>query len=272
MKCFLSRATIFTAGACLLAGCAGGGPADAVPESASQVCLDGNWFAERQDGAGIVDTGERLIKESGTRFLVTYCDRRSELLTRSGSQLFDRDGKLHYLYIRDPATLASRPELAFNTIIRKRSTAGRFASGSVGLTLPSGEALSADTDVCAETSTGRYEDAIGNQLAPSIVTLSMPYRDSYIRVAVAFRQLSIGRYDVIGFEPFVQGGANVATISDFSSPSFVAQHGGESVSITSGTIQISNYTATSVSLSAELKTAAGVPLKFAANVKLQARS
>jgi hypothetical protein len=99
----------------------------------------------------------------------------------------------------------------------------------------------------------------------------MPYRDSYTRIVAAFRQISDGRYDVIAFEPFVQGGVNDITISDFASPSFAAQYGGEFLMITSGTLQVSNYTTSSITLSANLKTAAGVPVKFTANVKLQPR-
>jgi hypothetical protein len=153
----------------------------------------------------------------------------------------------------------------------KRSTVGRFASGSVGLTLPTGERFSADTDVCAETWTGRYEDSLGNRLSPSIITISMPYRDSYIRIEAAFRQISNGQYDVVAFEPFIQGRVNDITISGFISLSFAAQYGGDSLAIRFGTLQVSNYIGSSVTLSADLITAAGLPVKFTANAKLQPR-
>ena len=244
---------------------------DIARRSTGQLSLNGNWFAERQTAQGPVYNAETVISENGTSVLRTYCNRMTESLTREGSQLFDRNGRLHWLYVQDPSTLASRPELGFNTVIRKRSTAGRFDSGSVALMLPLGEAVTADTDVCAEASLGRYGDSHGNEIAPVLVTLSLPYRASFIRITVAFRQIGNGEYKVVGFEPFVQGGANEVTVSDFYSPDLMTPDEGDAVIISSGTLRVSNYTPSSITLSADLVTVTGMPVKLAANVRLQPR-
>ena len=265
----LKYAAACAATTCLLAGC---GASDPAPGNTGQATLSGNWFFERQDAQGSSVSGESLIRGEGRQVTITYCDRLSLSLTRVGDQLFDREGRLHYLYVKDAQTLASRPELNMNTVIRKRGSSGRFDYGSVALTLPSGEAVTAATDVCADTATGRFGDSSGKEIAPALVRISLPYRDSYIRMNVAFRRIANGQYRVVDFEPFVQGGADEVTIPDFDSPGFRSDYGVDSLRIVSGTLQVSDYTSSAIVLYADLVTATGLPVKFTARVRLQPRS
>lgn len=256
--------------AVLLAGC-GGGSASA-PPTATLASLNGNWFGQRQNPGGIAYYSETLIAESGTSVLLTHCDRTTEQLTRNGSQLFDREGQPYFMYVRDANTLASRPELGSSSVMRKRSSAGRFDSGRASVTLPSGETVASTADVCAEGTTGRFEDSLGNQVSPYVVTVSLPYRDSFIRIDIAFRQIGVGEYQVVGFEPFVSGGEHVVTVTDFTSPALPTPDGGFGFMIVSGTVRVSSYTASSITMSADLKAATGGPVKFTASVRLQPRT
>ena len=271
MNRFLQRSLICAFSATALAGCGGESANDIAQRSAAQLNLSGNWYSERQTAQGPVDGVEFLVSETGSKVVFTYCNRMTETLTRDGSQLFDREGKLYYIYVKDPATLASRPEFNFNTVSRKRSTVGRFDYGSVTLALPSGERFTASTDVCAETMTGRYGDSRGNEIAPTLVTLSLPYRASFIRITVAFRQLANGAYRVVDFAPFVQGGVNDVNVSDFYSPELMTPDDIDAVIIRSGTVRVSNYTSTGLTLSADLVTVDGLPVTLAANVRLLRR-
>jgi hypothetical protein len=253
--------------AVLLASCGGGGAS-----SSAQATLSGNWFGELQTAAGPVYYNETVIADSGAGLLLTHCNRTSERLTRNGSQLFDRDGQLYYLYVRDAATLASRPDLPFGSVMKKRSDAGRFDSGRATVTLASGDTVAATADVCAESGTAGFEDSLGNKVSPIIVTVSLPYRDSFIRVDIAFRQIGVGQYDVAGFEAFVRGAAGVASVMEFSSPALRSADGGEGYAIAAGTVQVSSYRRTGIVLSADLKTITGDPVRFSADVRLQPRS
>jgi hypothetical protein len=270
MNRMMKSAATCLSSAVLLAGCGGGSPS--APPTATLASLTGNWSGERQNPGGVAYYSETLIAESGAGVLLTHCNRTTEQLTRNGSQLFDREGKLYFLYVRDATTLAARPDLPLGSVMRKRGSAARFDSGSASVTLPSGETLAATADVCAEGGTGRFEDTRGNQASPYIVTVSLPYRDSFIRVDIAFRQIGVGEYQVVGFEPFVSGGANVVTVTDFTSPALPAPDGGFGFMIVSGTVQVSSYTATSITMSADLKAATGEPVKFTASVRLQPRT
>jgi len=53
--------------------------------------------------------------------------------------------------------------------------------------------------------------------------------------------------------------------------SLTTPDGAQAVVIASGTLEVSNYTGSAITLSADLNTVGGMPVKWTANVRLQQR-
>jgi len=262
------RSALMLASATLLAGC-GGGSGDG-RTAAPAFSLAGTWYSDAHDAVGAAFTAQSIIRESGSQILITHCDRSTETVARSGNELRNLDGTPYYLAIQDATTLVSRSGTGSGAHIWKHSDSLRFESGSASFTFPSGETLASDSDVCAKVENGRFFNLAGREIAAPIVTVTAPYRDSWVRIAIAFREIADGRYDIVGYEPFFADRAGLATVQDLSSPLFAAQYGAEDMIFKSGTVQVSNYTGSAVELAGSVVLGGGT-LRFTARVSLAPR-
>jgi hypothetical protein len=269
------RTALMLASAALLASCGGGSGSGntAVPVFS----LAGTWYSDVRDPR---DTGsaafitQAVIRESGSQVLITYCDRTTETIARSGNELLNLDGTPYPLAIQDATTLVMRPGIGPGTVpaphIWKHSDSLRFDSGSASFTFPSGETLASDSDVCAKVEHWRFSNLGGRELTAPVVTVTAPYRDSWVRIVIAFREIADGRYDIVGYEPFFADTTGLATLQDLSSPLFAAQYGAEALIFKSGTVQVSNYTGSAVELAGSVVLGGGT-VRFTARVTLWPR-
>jgi hypothetical protein len=242
-----------------LLGCGGG-------QFQKDVDLQGTWyFQTRDDRATLV--GRHIITQRGDDVLITYCNRSTYALSFPNGVLIDPRGLPYYLQPVDSHHLVGMGDSGNRSQAVKVSNKVTFDSGSLSFLADGTDALTTSDDVCADDRAGRYVALDGTEISPRVVTMTAPYKDSFIRIQAALHSLQPGSYSVLDLDSFVHTPSS--TYITIESPVFGDTLGNDgSVWIASGTVLITSSSAEDFQIHGFVMTHTGSSVSFSAKVVL----
>lgn len=243
----------------ILEGC-GGGNAD------SNLNLQGTWYFKNQ-GTPATYFGQHRIEQNGDEIRITYCDRNTYTLRLAGSRLFDLQGNPYYLQPSGTDLMVGSGDTGQRSEVRRFSTKTLFESGRLTIATSSVEPAVAEQDVCATKSPGRFVTLDNTEVHPERVIITAPYKNSFVRLKIAFQSVLVGSYIVRDFDAFVHNPGDAVYI-ELSSPAYAGQLGRESLEGVSGTVHVRHSTGDRFAFEGTVVTTAGDHVSFVAEVVL----
>jgi hypothetical protein len=243
-----------------LLGCGGG-------QSQPHLNLQGTWhFQTTEDRATLV--GKHIITQQGQDILITYCNRLTYALKLQDGVLLDPRGLPYYLQPSDSDHLVGTGDSGARSQVLKTSNRVIFDSGSLSLRASGMDDLAASDNVCADNRAGRFGASDGTEIPARVVTLTAPYRGTFVRVQAAFKSLQPGAYSVQSVDPFVHAADGVTNLV-IESPAFGDALGGDAFAmIASGTVQVLASDSGNLRIHGSVTTVNAMSISFSATVAL----
>jgi len=238
-------------------------------ETPSLYDLSGTWFSEKIASDGSIKwTGERVIRDSGKKVSIVHCNKQEVKLVESEDNLFDVSGGLYYLQIEDSDTLIGTDDFGNTLKVIKKLERTHYDSGTFQFTMEGYDDTNASVDVCAHLGNGRYGSVSGNEISGKSLTLSAPYKNSFISLDIDFRELAVGDYSIASdLNEFVEIDSKHA-LMDIDSPELIKDKDRDFVLIISGTITIQEYENDKLTISGNVTSLEGENITFVAVVTL----
>lgn len=255
LKSLLLLSSLFVLNAC------GGGHDDA------EIDLSGTWYYKRGGGAQPSYYGRHVIEQRGQEVLITYCDRQKLALRLAGSALMTSQGGRFYLQPAGSSLLRGPDDRGGASEVRKFSSGTGFDAGRVSVTAGSTEPVSADREICAATREFGFQRADGTPLAGKGVSISAPYKNSFVRIELAFEAVAEGEYSASESAEFVRSPAGKAFV-EVTSPEYVGPLGTDGLIASSGTVRVKRIARDSFSVEGTVLVFGGTWLTFSAEVPL----
>jgi hypothetical protein len=149
--------------------------------------------------------------------------------------------------------------------VRRFSSRIQFDSGQLKVTLTGEDDAVANEDVCAQTSAAHFVLVDGTEVKPRLLNIAGPYKDTYVRLELAFHTLHEGTYDVRHMEGFAQNLGDTVHVS-LESPEYMDGDTPRFAQIVAGELRVTRLTSTHAEISALMETDDGKWISVSANV------
>lgn len=250
----------FLLGLLLALGGCGGSNTDSNPS------LQGTWYFKSQ-GMPSTYYGQHVIEQNGSDILITYCDRNSYALRLVGSSLVDLEGKPYYLQPSGTNLLIGSGDTSKRSEVQRFSRSTHFASGQLTVAVPSTESVVAVQDVCAKTGARRFVALDKTETLPKSITITAPYKKTFVRLELAFESVVTGDYVVRDFDTFIHSPSGAVYIV-LMSPDYISSLGKNFLEASSGNVRVRSTIAGNFAVEGSVITTVGEHVAFAADVTL----
>jgi len=261
------RFTVTLSISLLIGACAGGGSGN--HSSVSNESLNGTWyFVSEADEGSKEYSGEQIIIERAESVEITYCDGSEIFLEKSNDQLIF-NGAPFYLQVESDSLLRGTGDTGATQQVEKLLDKTEFLDGTFQMVSNAAQEIDTDRNVCASLQQTTFGCHPHPKYHPEQLVISTKYGDSFLRLSIAFKEITVGSYLIADLCSFVNGPNDQVRVRLTSSEfeDFLGEN--RVLVIESGFVNVLNTDSDNFVVEGEILTRLGYIFSFSSTVDLE---